>query len=73
MFGRLPVLHQAIVVLVGLAVGALGGFWASHANALPLAGSVGAGIGAALGVVVAYAAVRPPHQERPRRVRVRRR
>ncbi|MEX0426396.1 hypothetical protein AB3X52_02105 [Nocardioides sp. DS6] len=72
MFGRLPALHQALVILVGLAVGAVGGFWAARAAELPFGGSVGAGVGAALGILLAYAAVREPHHEHPHRMRVRR-
>jgi len=61
------------MLLLGLAIGALAGFWTAHADALPLAGSIGAGIGAALGLALAYVVIRPPHERHPRRVRVRRR
>ncbi|MEP9381030.1 hypothetical protein [Nocardioides sp. KR10-350] len=72
MFGRLPVLHQALVVVTSLVVGVLAGLWVAHFTALQVAGPVGAGVGGVVGVLTAYALVHERHRPHAHRLRVRR-
>jgi len=71
-FGRLPVLHQLLVIAIGLAAGALAGVWVATFDvrvAVPLAAIVGG----TTGLVAAYAVVHDfHHHPRRRPVRVRR-
>lgn len=80
MFGRLPVLHQTLIVAIGLAVGILSGVWIAHFTNLRLALSAGGVLGGIAGLLLAFALVHDFHEPHdPRRdgrrrpVRVRRR
>lgn len=81
MFGRLPVLHQVLIVAIGLAVGIVAGVWIAHFTSLRLALSAGGFLGGVAGLLLAFAILHDfhePHdpggsQRRTRPVRVRRR
>jgi len=61
MFGRLPALHQVLVVAIGLAVGILTGLWIAHFTDLRLALSVGGFLGGVAGLLLAFALVHDFH------------
>lgn len=57
MFGRLPALHQALIVALGLAIGVLSGLWIAHFTSVQLAASAGGSLGGAAGLLLAVALV----------------
>jgi len=62
MFGRLPMLHQVLVVAIGLAVGVLTGLWIAHFTDLRMALSVGGFLGGSAGLLLAFALVHDFHE-----------
>ena len=70
-FGPLPRLHQALVVLTTLVVGIASGIWLAQFATLPAAVLAGSGWGAAAGLALSYLLLHDFHH-RPRPVRVRR-
>lgn len=57
MFGRLPALHQALIVSLGLAIGALSGLWIAHFTSVQLAATAGGFLGGAAGLLLAFALI----------------
>ena len=69
MLGPLPALHRLLVVGVVLAVGVCSGAWIAHYTPVQVAAPAGAVLGAAAGVLAAFALVhdfstRSPRQRR---------
>ena len=72
MFGRLPTLYRWRTVAVAFIVCTLSGLWLAGFTPIPVVPSLGALIGAAAGLTVAYALVHD-FSHRPRPVPVHRR
>lgn len=81
MFGRLPALHQVLIVALGLAIGVLSGLWIAHFTSVQLAATAGGFLGGVAGLLLALALIHDfghhepgetGHAAAPRRVRTER-
>ena len=69
-FGPLPQLHRALVVLTALAVGIIAGAWIGHFTSVPVAALAGALWGAAAGALLGFVLLHDfAHRARPVHVR----
>lgn len=71
MLGPLPRLYRFVLAVIAVVVFLGAGAWIAQFTALPMLASVGAGVGAAIGLVAAYLLVhdftaRPEHRSTAR-------